>query len=117
MRGLRGLGANGMLKVTVQLISGRDPSYIIESHTTRGINWPRVVQWEEVVSLKPDALDDEIVLQLSHSENAGPLSFWNVVGEARTRVYDINNDIVQAKLSETQLAKLHEARSHPYLGM
>lgn len=38
----------GTLKLNVQLISGRDASYVIESHTTREIPWPRVYKWEEV---------------------------------------------------------------------
>ena len=42
------LGYDGLLSITVQLISGRDSSYVIESYVTREINWPRVRVWEEV---------------------------------------------------------------------
>ena len=44
----QGLGYDTLIKVTVQLISGRDSSYVIESYSTREIKFPYVRQWEEV---------------------------------------------------------------------
>ena len=50
----------------------------------------------QVVSLKPDALDDEILLQLSHSTGSGPLQQTKIVGETRIRVYEVNDFVKNA---------------------
>ena len=42
-----------------------------------------------MVSLKPDALDDVILLQLSHSSSSATMNAVRVVGEARIRVCDV----------------------------
>ena len=94
------LGFGGQLIVKVQLVAEQyDPTArgvaaaaivdVIESHTTRAIDWPAVRVWEEVITLAPDALDDIIVLQLLHRPS--PDSAVALVGEGRLSVWQVRS--------------------------
>ena len=84
---LQPLGYDGELTIKVELRSADttdERGRVIDSHTTRPIRWPFVRVWEEVIGLKPDALDDTLVLTLSHRPLEPKLAAKaTVVGEAR----------------------------------
>ena len=55
--------ARSLLRVKVKLRSG--PLWtVVREHTTRGIPWPSVRHWEELLILEPDTLEDVIQLQV-----------------------------------------------------